>query len=105
MGKVKRDKIVEYCDLLLNIKEISDDSKNGLQVEGSPGVSRIGLAVDACLEAYEKAVFKKCQMIIAHHGIRRDRAGPLPHVEVDVPPDDVQRHRELDGRPAVAALT
>jgi dinuclear metal center YbgI/SA1388 family protein len=67
--KVSRDAIVSLLDKTLRTAEITDRSVNGLQVEGAPEISKIGLAVDACLEAYEKAHALGCQMVIAHHGI------------------------------------
>ena len=45
--------IVSYLDHYLTIAEYSDDSVNGLQVENRGGVTKIGLSVDACLEAIE----------------------------------------------------
>jgi dinuclear metal center YbgI/SA1388 family protein len=67
--KVSRDAIVSLLDKTLRTAEITDRSVNGLQVEGAAEVSKIGLAVDACLEAYEKAHSLGCQMVIAHHGM------------------------------------
>jgi len=68
-NKVSRDAIVSLLDKTLRTAEITDRSVNGLQVEGAAEVSKVGLAVDACLEAYEKAHALGCQMVIAHHGI------------------------------------
>lgn len=59
--------IVRYLDDLLRIKEFKDHTANGLQVEGSPEVSRVGFAVDACLWAFE--ALEDCQMIVVHHGL------------------------------------
>jgi dinuclear metal center YbgI/SA1388 family protein len=66
---VSRDSIVEFLNQELRIDEIEDRSCNGLQVQGTPMVSRVGLAVDACLATYEAAVREKCQMVIVHHGM------------------------------------
>lgn len=66
---VDRIALVKYLDELLNIAEIEDRSCNGLQVQGDGEISRIGLAVDACMGAYEKAVEQRCQMVLAHHGL------------------------------------
>jgi len=60
---------VQFLDKFLRIKEIKDASCNGLQVQGSSSVSKIGVTVDASLMAYEKAVEEDCQMVIAHHGM------------------------------------
>lgn len=67
--KNNRQKIVSYLDRELRISEIADVSCNGLQVEGTENIRRIALAVDACMAVFEKAQKKRCQMIIAHHGL------------------------------------
>jgi dinuclear metal center YbgI/SA1388 family protein len=64
-----RQAVVSLLDEMLRTREIKDSSCNGLQVQGSPQVRRVGLAVDACLEAYQKAADAGCQMVIAHHGL------------------------------------
>jgi dinuclear metal center YbgI/SA1388 family protein len=66
---VDRITLVKYLNELLNIEKIEDRSCNGLQMQGTDKITRIGLAVDACLGAYEKAVEQHCQMIIVHHGL------------------------------------
>ncbi|MDR2579338.1 MAG: Nif3-like dinuclear metal center hexameric protein, partial [Chitinispirillales bacterium] len=60
---------VSFLDKTLRTSEIPDGSANGLQVEGAENITKIGLAVDACLEAYRLAEQKGCQMVIAHHGL------------------------------------
>jgi dinuclear metal center YbgI/SA1388 family protein len=60
---------VSFLDKTLRTSEIGDASVNGLQVEGAEKITKIGLAVDACLEAYKLAQKKGCQMVIAHHGL------------------------------------
>jgi dinuclear metal center YbgI/SA1388 family protein len=64
-----RTKIVTYLNDLLRVSEIEDTSRNGLQVEGAAQVRRVGLAVDACLASYKKAVAGRCQMLVVHHGL------------------------------------
>lgn len=64
-----RTKIVEFLNHLLRVPEIADKSCNGLQVEGAARVSRVGLAVDACLASYRKAAQARCQMLVVHHGL------------------------------------
>jgi dinuclear metal center YbgI/SA1388 family protein len=66
---VEREKLVRFLDKELRINEIQDLSRNGLQVEGTEKIRRVGLAVDACQEAYEAAAHEDCQMIITHHGM------------------------------------
>ena len=67
--KVSRDAIVSILDKTLRTSEIADSSVNGLQVEGATEITRVGLTVDASLEAYKLAQQKGCQMVIAHHGL------------------------------------
>jgi len=61
--------IVTLLDQVLRTSQIKDSSCNGLQVQGAAEVRRVGLAVDACIEAYDKAARTGCQMIIVHHGL------------------------------------
>jgi len=49
--------------------DISDKSINGLQVQGTDRITRIGLATDAALATYRKAVDAGCQMLVVHHGL------------------------------------
>jgi dinuclear metal center YbgI/SA1388 family protein len=67
--QISREAIVLLLDKTLKTSEIKDRSINGLQVEGVAKITKIGLAVDACLETYKLARAKGCQMIIVHHGI------------------------------------
>ncbi|MBU0460516.1 MAG: Nif3-like dinuclear metal center hexameric protein [Nanoarchaeota archaeon] len=53
----------------LNINDIEDTSSNGLQIENNGEIKKIGFAVDACLETFQKAVQLGCQMLIVHHGM------------------------------------
>lgn len=62
-------KITQFLDKWLNIAEIEDSSNNGLQVEGKKQVNKIGLAVDACLDVFEKAKKENCDLVIVHHGL------------------------------------
>lgn len=66
---MKRDELVKYLDEYLRISEITDESQNGLQVEGAEKVNRICYAVDGCFEAFQKATVAGVHMIIVHHGI------------------------------------
>jgi len=64
-----RDEIAALLDDVLAVREIPDDSLNGMQVEGCEQVERVAVATDAALAVYEKAAGEGCQMIVAHHGI------------------------------------
>jgi len=62
-------KITNYLDEYLEVRDFSDVSANGLQVENSGKVEKIGLAVDAGLEVIEKAAAENCDLLIVHHGL------------------------------------
>ncbi len=70
-----RDKIVQYCDELLDSASFSDYGPNGLQVPGNRQVSSIATAVSAHLESIEAAVEAGAQMLITHHGLFWDFHG------------------------------
>jgi len=62
-------KVTDYLDTYLEINAFRDDSANGLQVENSGNVDKIGLAVDACHESIVKAGGAQCSLLIVHHGL------------------------------------
>ncbi len=61
----------QYLDQILDIHNIRDSSRalNGLQVENTGEIKKVGLAVDTCLATIEMAIEKKCQMMFVHHGL------------------------------------
>ena len=61
--------IVRFLNKELKIRSIKDESKNGLQVRASDNMNKVGLAVDACMEVFEKAKKLGCDLIFIHHGI------------------------------------
>lgn len=61
--------IVSYLDHLFQINEIDDPANNGLQVEASTEVERVGLAVDSSLAAFESAACQGVDLLIVHHGL------------------------------------
>ena len=61
--------LISYLDGYLEPARYSDSSNNGLQVQGSPEVSRVAFAVDACLASFEAAVSREAQLLIVHHGL------------------------------------
>jgi dinuclear metal center YbgI/SA1388 family protein len=61
--------LAAYLDELLGSAAFHDSSANGIQVENRTGIKKIGLAVDACLEAIEKAAARECNLLIVHHGL------------------------------------
>jgi dinuclear metal center YbgI/SA1388 family protein len=66
---VERDELVAYLDEYLRIHAFQDASLNGLQVEGSPQVHKIGAAVDAALPVFEDAKEKGVDFLLVHHGL------------------------------------
>lgn len=66
---LSRDHVVRYFNELLSPGLFKDSTHNGLQVEGKDKIERIGFSVDSSLEIFRKAAEKKCDMIVAHHGL------------------------------------
>ena len=68
---IKTEDIVNYCDQRTKISEIKDfpGSYNGLQLENSGEVLKIGAAVDAGLVPFQKAISTGIDFIITHHGL------------------------------------
>ena len=66
---MKLQKIVSHLDSKLEINKIEDRSVNGLQVQNSGTVKKIGIAVDACMDTFRKAKKEGCDMILVHHGL------------------------------------
>ncbi|MDI6851217.1 MAG: Nif3-like dinuclear metal center hexameric protein [bacterium] len=60
--------IAEYLDKVLRTKEIPDSSLNGLILDNSHDIRRIGLAVDFNIPSIKKGVEENVDMIIFHHG-------------------------------------
>jgi dinuclear metal center YbgI/SA1388 family protein len=63
--------LVDYCSDLLRIGEIEDwpNALNGLQIENSGAVTRIGAAVDASARTIEAAIERGINFLIVHHGL------------------------------------
>jgi dinuclear metal center YbgI/SA1388 family protein len=66
---MKRNELVAYLDTYLRVKEITDNSQNGLQVQGAEDVKKVAVAVDACQQAIDKAVEDNAQLLLVHHGL------------------------------------
>jgi dinuclear metal center YbgI/SA1388 family protein len=78
---MKRTDLTQYLDEYLRLREIEDNSDNGLQVEGAEEVTRVAFAVDACQASFEAAVQAGAHMLIVHHGLFWGRVKRLvgPH--------------------------
>ena len=63
--------MVSYADEHLRLREIADwpNALNGLQLENSGVVSRIGAAVDASPRAIDIAIEREINLLIVHHGL------------------------------------
>jgi dinuclear metal center YbgI/SA1388 family protein len=63
--------IVTYTDDFLRIREVGDwdNALNGLQIENSGRVTRIGAAVDVSTRVLSEAAKKDVDFLIAHHGL------------------------------------
>lgn len=100
--------LVAELDEYLCLNDYDDRSNNGLQVEGRPEVKRIGLAVDACRETFDKAVEADVDLLLVHHGLfwseplmvtggHRRRLATLLRADVSL----YGAHLPLDGHPEV----
>lgn len=63
--------LVDYCNDLLRVAEIADfpNALNGLQIENSGEVTKIGAAVDASTRAVDAAIERGINFLIVHHGL------------------------------------
>jgi dinuclear metal center YbgI/SA1388 family protein len=63
--------ITSYTDRLLRIREVGDwdNALNGLQIENSGRVTRIGAAVDISTRVFTEAAKRKVDLLIVHHGL------------------------------------
>jgi dinuclear metal center YbgI/SA1388 family protein len=63
--------VAGYLETLLNHQSIEDwpNALNGLQVENTGNVSRIGAAVDACEATLRMAAEREIDFLIVHHGL------------------------------------
>ena len=66
---MKLSSLATYLDQLLRIGDIADASANGVQVENSGQVTKIGLAVDACTDAIAAGAQQGCDLLLVHHGL------------------------------------
>ncbi|MBI5076634.1 MAG: Nif3-like dinuclear metal center hexameric protein [Nitrospirae bacterium] len=70
MKNIQLNRLVLFLNKELRFSEFpKDESANGLQVEGSATVKRIGLAVDACDHVFQRAAEKNIDLLIVHHGL------------------------------------
>jgi dinuclear metal center YbgI/SA1388 family protein len=63
--------IVSYTDRFLRIRDVGDwdNALNGLQIENSGRVTRIGAAVDVSTRVLREAAKQSVDLLIVHHGL------------------------------------
>lgn len=63
--------IVQWLERTLRTAEIGDytNAWNGLQIENSGGVTRVGGAVDACEAVIAEAAARGVNLLLVHHGL------------------------------------
>ncbi|MBI5225671.1 Nif3-like dinuclear metal center hexameric protein [Candidatus Micrarchaeota archaeon] len=74
---VNRNVLVNALDAEFSFFKGADKSKNGLQVKGLKTVSNVAVACDAALETIEGAVAAKADLLVVHHGLLWEGAGPI----------------------------
>lgn len=78
---VKLKDLVNFLDEYLKIKDFSDESLNGLQVEGSEEIEIIATGVDASYRTFKKAKDTGAHLLLVHHGLFWGK--PFPLIGVD----------------------
>ena len=73
------NEVTAYLNELLGIPDFQDypNAMNGLQVENSGSLSRIGAAVDACEAVIKEATAAGVDLLIVHHGLFWGGMAPL----------------------------
>ena len=74
---VERDELAAYLNSFLQCDDFSDLGPNGLQVEGKPQINKIVTAVSVGVELFERAIEKKADALLVHHGIIWNFERPL----------------------------
>ncbi len=70
MRSIPLAELVPFLDRELQIAGFpNDESANGLQVEGTATVRRIGVAVDACEPVFREAAQNRIELLLVHHGL------------------------------------
>ena len=71
--------VVEYLDRFLKTAEVVDypGALNGLQVQNSGRVEKIGAAVDACEPVIIEAAARGVSLLLVHHGLFWQGAQPI----------------------------
>jgi dinuclear metal center YbgI/SA1388 family protein len=65
----KRNKIIEFCNEYLKVKDFEDYCCNGLQIEGVVDIKKIITGVSLSKQLIEAGIERQADMIMVHHGI------------------------------------
>ncbi len=74
--------MVSFLDEYLRIKDFTDESLNGLQVEGREEVEVIATAVDASFRTFQRAKETGTHLLLVHHGLFWGKPYPLLGVDL-----------------------
>ena len=74
---VNCEDVIRFLDTYLNIAQITDASRNGLQVSGTPRVGKIVFGVLASLELFRKAKVAGADLVVVHHGLLWGQEQPI----------------------------
>ncbi len=74
---MKTKELTSYLDDLLRVRDIADDSLNGLQVANSGDVTKVALAVDACAASMDAAHEAGADFLLVHHGLFWGKPAPI----------------------------
>jgi dinuclear metal center YbgI/SA1388 family protein len=71
MAAVELTELVRYLDTYLRVADVPDaePALNGLQLENSGYVRRVGAAVDASARTIREVVRRGCDLLLVHHGL------------------------------------
>jgi dinuclear metal center YbgI/SA1388 family protein len=72
------ERLVSFLDATLEIDKFTDYCPNGLQVEGTKTIKKIGFSVSLTLECLEQALENKVDSLVVHHGIFWKHQGARP---------------------------
>lgn len=104
-----RNEIVAYCDELLQAGEYRDIALNGLQIEGTPEINSLTVAVSCNQRSIDAAIEQESDAILVHHGlVLNDQVGhivgPVRRRLKGILENDINLiayHLPLDGHPEI----
>ncbi len=74
---VNCEDIIHFLDTYLNSNQITDASRNSLQVAGTPRVGKVVFGVSASLELFRKAKAAGADLVVVHHGLLWGQEQPI----------------------------